>query len=356
MKINLLLISTFISVIIFAEINFETGHVGLTRLNGVGCLCHGIEFTDSVHIWIEGPDSLEIGQLAIYTIYITGGPSVKGGFNVAAFSGILNTADSSVRVSDNELTHTFAKQFSSATVFWEFEYTAPNTLQWDTLYSVGNSVNGDGIPFDDQWNFGENLPVKIVEKIIPVEFVSFNSVSDENTISLTWTTATETINYGFEVQRSTNNLFYSTIGFVPGFGTTTESKSYTYKIIEFASGTQYYRLKQIDFDGTYKYSEAIELEGITPVQFTLFQNYPNPFNPATSIKFSIPVDSNVKLKLFNMLGQEVAELLNSKISAGIHQIDFNASSLSSGTYFYALEANVNNGNNFNATKKMIFLR
>lgn len=190
---------------------------------------------------------------------------------------------------------------------------------------------------------------------IPVELTSFTAEASENEIILNWTTATELNNQGFEIDRSFDNETFEKIGFVPGFGTTTESKSYSYKIVEFASGIQYYRLKQIDFDGTYEYSEVIEIEGITPGQFTLFQNFPNPFNPSTSIKFSIPVDSNVKLKLFNMLGQEVAELLNSEISAGIHHIDFNASSLSSGTYFYVLEANGNNGSNFSATKKMILL-
>ncbi len=210
---------------------------------------------------------------------------------------------------------------------------------------------------------------------IPVELTSFTAEASEQEIILNWTTATELNNQGFEIQRSApqspsrefgTGSFqggegeakggWEKIGFVPGFGTTTESKSYSYKIAEFASGIQYYRLKQIDFDGTYEYSEVIEVEGINPAQFTLFQNYPNPFNPSTSIKFSIPVDSNVKLKLFNMLGQEVAELLNSEISAGIHHIDFNASDLSSGTYFYVLEANGNNGSNFTSTKKMILMK
>jgi len=191
---------------------------------------------------------------------------------------------------------------------------------------------------------------------IPVELTSFTAETSENEIILNWTTATELNNQGFEIDRSSDNETFEKIGFVPGYGTTTESKSYSYKIVEFASGIQYYRLKQIDFDGTYEYSEVIEVEGITPGQFVLFQNYPNPFNPSTSIKFSIPIDSNVKLKLFNMLGQEVAELLNSEISAGIHHIDFNASSLSSGTYFYVLEATGNNGSNFTSTKKMILMK
>ena len=191
---------------------------------------------------------------------------------------------------------------------------------------------------------------------IPVELTSFTAEVSENEIILLWTTATELNNQGFEIERSIDNATFEKIGFVPGFGTTTESKSYTYKILEFYSGTQYYRLKQIDFDGTYEFSDAIEVEGHSPAQYTLFQNYPNPFNPSTSIKFSIPVDSNIKLKLFNMLGQEVAELLNSEISAGIHHVDFNANSLSSGTYFYVLEANGNNGSNIAVTKKMILMK
>jgi hypothetical protein len=191
---------------------------------------------------------------------------------------------------------------------------------------------------------------------VPVELTSFTAETSENEIILNWTTATELNNQGFEIDRSFDNETFEKIGFVPGFGTTTESKSYTYKITEFTSGIQYYRLKQIDFDGSYEYSEVIEVEGISPDQFALLQNYPNPFNPSTSIKFSLAGDSNVKLKLYNMLGQEVAELINTEISSGNHQIDFNATNLSSGTYFYVLEANGNNGSNFTATKKMILLK
>ncbi|MCH8034444.1 MAG: T9SS type A sorting domain-containing protein [Bacteroidetes bacterium] len=251
-----------------------------------------------------------------------------------------------------------------------------SNLVMNACYSCGNawrSVNG-GSTWTQISIASQNYQIFIVDSItqfaaqgngfyklnsdlfIPVELTSFTAETSENEISLNWTTATELNNQGFEIERSTDNQTFEKIGFIPGFGTTTESKSYTYKIIEFASGTQYYRLKQIDFDGTYEYSDAIEVEGLTPTQYVLFQNYPNPFNPSTSIKFSIPIDSNVKLKLFNLLGQEVAELLNSEISVGIHHIDFNASRLSSGTYFYVLEANGNNGSNFTATKKMILTK
>jgi Secretion system C-terminal sorting domain len=191
---------------------------------------------------------------------------------------------------------------------------------------------------------------------IPVELTSFSAEVSGNEIVLNWITATELNNQGFEIERSIDNETFENIGFVPGYGTTTDTKVYSYNIIEYPVGTQFYRLKQIDFDGTFEYSDAVEVEGLTPDQFTLFQNYPNPFNPSTSIKFSIPVDSNVKLKLYNLLGQQVAVLLNSEIAAGIHEVDFNASNFSSGTYFYTLEASGNNGSNFSTTKKMILMK
>ncbi|MCH7963336.1 MAG: T9SS type A sorting domain-containing protein [Bacteroidetes bacterium] len=191
---------------------------------------------------------------------------------------------------------------------------------------------------------------------IPVELTSFSAEASENEIVLNWTTATELNNQGFEIERRSAESQYITIGYIDGYGTTTEPREYTFIDNLSLTGTFFYRLKQIDFGGMYEYSDEIEVDVIGPISFILEQNYPNPFNPSTSIKFSIPVDSNVKLKLFNILGQEVAELLNSEIAAGIHHVDFNASSLSSGTYFYVLEAIGNNGSTFTDTRKMILLR
>ena len=175
MKINLLLITTFLSVIIFANINFETGHVGLTRLNGEGCQCHGIEFTDSVMVWIEGPDSLFVSDTVNYKILMTGGPAVAGGFNIAIRYGAIDSVDTlSHRMLflegfPLELTHTMPNAFINDTVFWNFKYTAPDSSVVDTIYSVANSVNGDGIPFNDQWNFGANFPVSVVDIPVTVE-------------------------------------------------------------------------------------------------------------------------------------------------------------------------------------------
>ncbi|MGB5288395.1 MAG: T9SS type A sorting domain-containing protein, partial [Ignavibacteriaceae bacterium] len=143
---------------------------------------------------------------------------------------------------------------------------------------------------------------------------------------------------------------------VPGFGTTTEQHSYSYMDANLSSGTYLYRLKQIDFDGTFEYSNEIEIEVYVPASFSLEQNYPNPFNPSTKITFSLAVDSKVSLKIFDVLGQEVASLINQDLSAGVHNFNFNAAGIYSGVYFYRIEATGVNGTEFVNVKKMILVK
>ena len=191
---------------------------------------------------------------------------------------------------------------------------------------------------------------------VPVELSSFSAQLVNADVILNWTTATELNNQGFEIEYCKDNYNFTKIGFVPGFGTTSESKSYSFKISNIESGLQYYRLKQIDFDGTSTIYNSVEVTGPVPNSFVLNQNHPNPFNPSTTISFSLPVEAKINIKLFNMLGQEVAEIADNEFEAGIHSIVFKASNLSSGTYIYTLEASGINGSNFAATKKMIILK
>jgi len=203
---------------------------------------------------------------------------------------------------------------------------------------------------------GNGIYVLRSNYFVPVELSSFTANVSENKITLLWSTASELNNEGFDVQVSTDNQTFEKIGFVPGFGTTTDTKNYSFSINDFAVNTQYFRLKQIDYDGTFEYSNAIEVEGLAPVDFTLLQNYPNPFNPSTTIKFTLPVDSNVSLKLFNLLGEEVADIISTEMIAGLHQVELNADELSSGTYFFVMKATGDNGSVFTDSKKMILLR
>jgi len=192
--------------------------------------------------------------------------------------------------------------------------------------------------------------------IIPVELTSFTGSVTGNDVNLSWKTATEINNSGFSVERKYENSEFSEVAFVPGFGTTTELKAYSFTDQNLYNGVYVYRLKQIDFDGTYSYSGEVEVVVTVPSEFRLDQNYPNPFNPATKITFSLTVDSRVTLKVFNALGQEVALLINKDLTAGSHNYDFNAEGLNSGVYFYRIEATGINGNKFVDVKKMILTK
>ncbi|MBK9097852.1 MAG: choice-of-anchor D domain-containing protein [bacterium] len=185
---------------------------------------------------------------------------------------------------------------------------------------------------------------------VPVELTSFTGHASDNDVNLIWTTATETNNSGFEVERKISDT-WEKIGFVAGSGTTTDFRTYSFVDENAQYGIYSYRLKQIDFNGSFEYSETIEIEVNTPSQYSLEQNYPNPFNPTTTISYSLKETGVVSLKVFDILGNEVTTLINEEMSAGTYQYKFDASALSSGIYFYTLKAG-----NFLSTKKMILLK
>lgn len=193
--------------------------------------------------------------------------------------------------------------------------------------------------------------------IIPVELTSFTANVNNNKVILNWSTATEINNQGFEIQRAllTNlaDKSWETVGFVNGNGTTTEVSSYSFtdNLTLTHNHTLYYRLRQIDLDGKFEYSNEIEIEIVLPLKFELSQNYPNPFNPATIISYQLPVNSLVTLRVYNAIGQQVAELINEVKQAGVHKVEFNASNLPSGVYFYKLQSD-----GLVETKKMILLK
>jgi len=192
--------------------------------------------------------------------------------------------------------------------------------------------------------------------IVPVELTSFAASVIGSDVKLLWETATELNNSGFSVERKIGSSEFMEVGFVPGFGTTSEPKSYSFTDQNLRSGQYTYRLKQIDFDGTFTYSDEVAVEVIAPASFSLDQNYPNPFNPSTMITFSLAVDSKVSLKVFDVLGQEVASLIDQDLSQGVHNYDFNAAGINSGVYFYKIEATGVNGSEFTDVKKMILVK
>ena len=195
-----------------------------------------------------------------------------------------------------------------------------------------------------------------IDNTVPVELTSFTSKINNKAVVLEWSTATEINNSGFEVQRKSDSEEWEAIGFVSGSGTTTEVRNYSYYDNDVTAGIYSYRLKQIDYDGSYNYSDVINIEVSFPTEFYLAQNYPNPFNPGTKIFFSLAVDSKVNLKVFDILGQEVSTIYNNDLSAGVHNVTFNAGDLNSGVYVYRLEAMGVDGSNFVDVKKMILTK
>ncbi|MFZ1518999.1 MAG: T9SS type A sorting domain-containing protein [Ignavibacteriaceae bacterium] len=185
---------------------------------------------------------------------------------------------------------------------------------------------------------------------LPVELTSFIANSNGNSVILNWETATELNNNGFEVQKLINEDFI-TIGFIQGNGTTSNSHSYSYSENNLIPSNYSYRLKQIDFDGSFEYSKIVEINMLIPSKFDLSQNYPNPFNPTTKIKFQLAEDANTKLKIYDLLGNEVATLVDEFKPAGNYDVTFNAFNISSGIYYYSISAG-----SFVQTKKMILMK
>jgi hypothetical protein len=195
-----------------------------------------------------------------------------------------------------------------------------------------------------------------IKTLVPVEFTSFTASVKNGLVQINWVTATELNNTGFSIQRSTDNENFKDVAFIKGNGTTTTQSTYSYSDKSILSGKYFYRLKQLDLDGSTNLSKSIEVDLGLPKDYALEQNYPNPFNPSTTIRFALPIDAKVTLKLYNALGQEVANVLNTELDAGIHETIFNASNFSSGVYFYTLKVQGTDGSNFTSTKRMILMK
>ncbi len=253
----------------------------------------------------------------------------------------------------NELTEANLKLYKSNDLgtTWTVQSSA-------VLNTTSNTVSLSGIDGFSYWTLADE------NDALPVELTPFPAASTSSaTVVLNWQTATEVNNYGFEIERQTVEMLRATtdewqkIGFVEGHGNSNSPKDYTFTDTStpLNASTVSYRLKQIDIDGKYEYSDVVEvnIENELPSKFQLSQNYPNPFNPSTEIKFSIPQNSHVKLELFNALGEKVATLINEEMSAGSHNYQLSISNyqLSSGVYFYKLQSG-----NFAETKKMILIK
>ena len=200
-------------------------------------------------------------------------------------------------------------------------------------YSATQNYTIDGIRVGTTWN----------DAPLPVELDSFTALAHASKVELNWSTATEVNNYGFEIERASHNRLdgledWSKVGFVDGHGTTNAPQNYSYTDNIFATGAFSYRLKQIDRDGSFRYSNEVAVtSALTANDYHLAQNFPNPFNPSTTIRFAVKSRQRASLNVYNMLGQEVHTLYNQEAEAGVvYNIPFDGSKLSSGVYYYRL--------------------
>ncbi len=196
---------------------------------------------------------------------------------------------------------------------------------------------------------------------LPIEITTFTFMVNKNNVTLKWATAWEFNNSGFDIERLCINSHginplgsgqWQKIGFVSGNGTTNEPKEYSFDDKKLSSGTYKYRLKQTDYNGSHEYFDMqSDVVITTPNSFSISQNYPNPSNPKSKIDFEIPVKTIVKIKLYNLLGQEVLRLMDEDKDAGYYSIEFDGTKLASGVFFYVI-----NAGEFKAVKKMILVK
>ncbi len=232
----------------------------------------------------------------------------------------------------------------------KFKIGANTHYGWIRMTVLG-STNFNSTLFDFAYESTPNLGIKAGSQIsLPVELTTFKAIQYENAVKLLWETATEVNNYGFNVERKLTDSELSdweTLGFIEGHGNSNSPKSYEFIDETAPADALEYRLKQIDTDGKFEYysltakvnNAVTEVEeNNLPLEFAIKQNYPNPFNPTTAINYQLSENSKVELKVFNLLGQEVATLVNREQAAGNYTVNFEASGLPSGVYVYKIIA------------------
>ncbi len=236
----------------------------------------------------------------------------------------------------------------------ELTNNLPNTVIMHLEYTHSNQMLRAG-------THGRGVYEAFIDFTVPVELSSFTAETATNSVLLNWSTATETNNLGFEIERKLKNQDWVTIAFVDGKGTTTEIQNYNYSD-DYSElpyeGTVLYRLKQMDFNGDFEYSDQVAVNlTFVPSEYYISQNYPNPFNPSTMINYSLPVESNVKINIYNSIGEMIDELVSEIQLSGNYDVTWNAQNYSSGVYYYSFEVTSSDGSqSHREMKKIVFLK
>lgn len=281
------------------------------------------------------------------TMFTVNVPGVKLYDDVANFTAVVTPTPASGTITVTPVGSGSLSTFPGAVQFWARTSGSVTPGNYTITFT---GAGPQGIPVH------RRTVTLHVSNVIPVEMVSFNASISNESVDLSWVTATELNNRGFEVERSIENnskrTEYEKIGFVDGYGTTASQQVYSFSDKQVSQpGRYFYRLKQVDYDGSFEYSTELAVDVNKPLVFNLDQNYPNPFNPSTTIKYSVPVTEHVTIKVFDILGNEVTTLVNEQKEAATYEITFDASQLSSGVYFYKI-----NAGSFSDTKKLMLMK
>jgi hypothetical protein len=356
------------------------GSARFSKVTDLGTTINGMIFKFTLSVSGNSVAQTTAATLNIGNGYTTGGTVTnattfaKIGINLSANNGEFAVRDVTNSTNGSNLTGTQIITWVLNTNAISINYLAPdNTTEssaansWD-LWAGTTKIFDDRTPqtatIDNLTNFKFLFTAGIAtltlddfytvggDGVLPVELSSFSAIVFDNEVKLNWRTETEVSNYGFEILRDHTSTPLSVtdwdvLGFVEGYGNSNSPKEYSFiddlTLTPNLNHTLRYRLKQIDTDGKFEYSKVIEVDLGSPQKFELSQNYPNPFNPSTTISFSLPESGNVKLTVYSIIGEQVAELVNGFKEAGVHTINFGAESalggLNSGLYIYRIETN-----------------
>ncbi len=308
----------------------------LTITNNTSSPVNGVyigEFQDwdiGVTTYAQNRGGYDLSRNLVYQ-YLNGGNPDPGYYGIVALNGLSGARVSNFWTPNESIARDSVYQWMTSFL------NEPITTNGDYRCTIGsgpyNLSTGESIRIGFAYCAGVDLiglqttataaQFSWNNFIVPVELTSFTGRNINGNTLLYWSTASEINNRIFKIERRKDNSDFITIGFIEGKGTTTEQQEYSYVDRNVTAGKYFYRLKQIDFDGTFEYSNEIEVE-TAPISFSLEQNYPNPFNPSTSIIYSIPQKSFVTLKIFNALGEEISQLVNEEREGGRYEVDFSA--------------------------------